>query len=80
MRYFRLSLLIIVACLLFVTPLALAGCRDGISDEQREYYLQMAEEYEVKAIEQQSSILFEANQEVQDWKLIKDNTTYTSYL
>ncbi len=53
MRYFRLSLLIIMACLLFATPLALAGCGGGISDEQREYYRQMAEEYEVKAIEQQ---------------------------
>lgn len=53
MRYFRLSLLIIVACLLFATPLALAGCGGGISDEQREYYLKMAKEYEAKAIEQQ---------------------------
>ena len=53
MRYFQLSLLIIVACLLFATPLALAGCGGGLSDEQRENYLQMAKEYEVKATEHQ---------------------------
>lgn len=55
MRYLRLSLLIIVLCLLFATPLALAGCGGGLSDEQRENYLQVAEEYEAKAIKQQSS-------------------------
>jgi hypothetical protein len=53
MRYFRLSLLIVVACLLSTIPFALAGCKGGISYEQREYYLQMAQEYETKASEQQ---------------------------
>lgn len=45
----KLVNLIIVACLLFATPLALAGCGGGLSDEQRENYLQMAQDYEHKA-------------------------------
>ena len=53
MRYFRLSLLIIMACLLFVAPLALAGCGGGLSKEQRQTYLQLAVSYESKAKEAQ---------------------------
>lgn len=49
MRYFRLSLLIVAACLLFAAPLALTGCGGGLSQEQRDSYLQMAKDYEDEA-------------------------------
>lgn len=55
MRYFRLSLLIIAASLLFVAPLALTGCGGGLSKAQRASYLQMATSYESKAKTQQDS-------------------------
>ncbi len=51
----KLTNLIIVACLLFTTLPVLSGCGSGISTQQRESYLQMAKEYEVKANEAQAN-------------------------